>query len=68
MRTLIYLLFLWIGTTSVLQAQELNATVNILLPQQVMSPPELFANMKANITEFLNGRKWSRDNWNTTER
>ena len=51
-----------------LRAQELNATVNILLPQQVMSPPELFANMKANITEFLNGRKWSKDAWNTTER
>lgn len=51
-----------------LQAQELNATVNVLIPQQVMSPPELFNTMKVAITEFLNGRKWSRDNWQNNER
>lgn len=49
-------------------SQELNCTVNILLPQQVQSPPELFATMKTTITEFLNGRKWSKDNWNTNEK
>ncbi|MFM7104661.1 MAG: DUF4835 family protein, partial [Flavobacteriales bacterium] len=49
-------------------SQELNATVNVLLPQQVNSPPELFATMKSNITEFLNSRKWSRDNWQNEER
>jgi len=48
--------------------QELNATVNILLPQQVQSPPELFATMKTTITEFINGRKWSKDNWNSNEK
>jgi len=41
-----------------LKAQELNATVNVLIPQQVTSPPELFNTMKSTITEFLNGRKW----------
>jgi hypothetical protein len=51
-----------------LTAQELNATVNVLLPQQVNSPPELFATMKLSITEFLNSRKWSRDNWQNEER
>ncbi len=49
-------------------SQELNATVNVLLPQQVNSPPELFATMKSTITEFLNSRKWSRDNWQNEER
>lgn len=49
-------------------AQELNATVNVLIPQQVMSPPELFNTMKSTITEFLNGRKWSKDTWQTNER
>lgn len=49
-------------------SQELNAQVNILLPQQVQSPPELFATMKTTILEFINGRKWSRDNWNNNEK
>lgn len=49
-------------------AQELNASVNVLIPQQVMSPPELFNTMKSTITEFLNGRKWSKDTWQTNER
>lgn len=49
-------------------AQELNATVNILLPQQVQSSPELFATMKTDFTEFLNSRKWSKDNWNNNEK
>ncbi|MFM7233648.1 MAG: DUF4835 family protein, partial [Flavobacteriales bacterium] len=52
----------------VASAQELNATVNVLIPQQVMSPPELFNTMKSTITEFLNGRKWSKDTWQTNER
>jgi hypothetical protein len=51
-----------------MKAQELNATVNVLIPQQVTSPPELFNTMKSNITEFLNGRKWSKDTWQNSER
>ena len=49
-------------------AQELNATVNVLIPQQVISPPEFFNTMKSTITEFLNGRKWSKDTWQNSER
>jgi len=49
-------------------AQELNATVNVLIPQQVISPPEFFNSMKSTITEFLNGRKWSKDTWQNNER
>jgi hypothetical protein len=67
MKKLILLFTIFI-TASAIQAQELNATVNVLLPQQVMSPPELFATMKANITEFLNNRKWSKDQWNLDEK
>jgi hypothetical protein len=51
-----------------LNAQELNATVNVLIPQQVISPPEFFNTMKSTITEFLNGRKWSKDTWQNNER
>jgi len=49
-------------------AQELNATVNVLIPQQVISPPEFFNTMKSTITEFLNGRRWSKDTWQNNER
>jgi len=49
-------------------AQELNATVNVLIPQQVISPPEFFNTMKSTITEFLNGRRWSKDTWQNSER
>lgn len=49
-------------------AQELNCSVNVLLPQQVNSPPELFQTMKNTIAEFVNGRKWTRDTWNSEER
>jgi hypothetical protein len=49
-------------------AQELNATVNVLIPQQVISPPEFFNTMKSTITEFLNSRRWSKDTWQNNER
>lgn len=62
------LLVIIVLTALGLRAQELNATVNVLIPQQVMSPPELFNTMKSSITEFLNGRKWSKDSWQNSER
>jgi hypothetical protein len=64
---LVIILFLAF-TSFLVKAQELNATVNVLIPQQVSSPPELFNTMKSNITEFLNGRKWSKDTWQNSER
>ncbi len=67
MRTLL-LLILVLFSGGLLRAQELNASVNILLPQQVNSPPELFQTMDNAITEFLNNRKWSKDNWTSEER
>jgi hypothetical protein len=68
MKKILLLLFCFMTCYVRLQAQELNATVNVLLPQQVVSPPELFATMKATITEFLNGRKWSKDTWTNEEK
>ena len=67
MKKLVIILFLAFASFLV-KAQELNATVNVLIPQQVSSPPELFNTMKSNITEFLNGRKWSKDTWQNSER
>jgi hypothetical protein len=67
MKKIILFIFIVIAAVE-LHAQELNATVNVLIPQQVMSPPELFNSMKSSITEFLNGRKWSKDSWQNSER
>jgi hypothetical protein len=64
----ILLSLIGLSIAAAVNAQELNATVNVLIPQQVMSPPELFNTMKSNITEFLNGRKWSKDTWQNSER
>jgi len=64
----ILLSLIGLSIVAAVNAQELNATVNVLIPQQVMSPPELFNTMKSNITEFLNGRKWSKDTWQNSER
>jgi len=41
MKKLVIILFLAF-TSFLVKAQELNATVNVLIPQQVSSPPELF--------------------------
>lgn len=62
--TLFLVIFYALGSN----AQELDCKVNILLPQQVMSPPELFNTMKSTIAEFINNRKWTRDTWNSDER
>ena len=64
----IFALLIGMYTVVAANAQELNATVNVLIPQQVISPPEFFNTMKSTITEFLNGRKWSKDTWQNNER
>ncbi len=68
MKRSVIVFLLIVFSSYALRAQELNATVNVLIPQQVTSPPELFNTMKSTITEFLNGRKWSKDTWQTSER
>jgi hypothetical protein len=60
--------FLVVFSAFQMSSQELDCKVNILLPQQVISPPELFNTMKSNIAEFINNRKWTRDTWNADER
>jgi len=64
----IFALLIGMYVAVAVNAQELNATVNVLIPQQVISPPEFFNTMKSTITEFLNGRKWSKDTWQNNER
>jgi hypothetical protein len=49
-------------------AQELNCTVSINAPKNQNVDPQVFRNMEAFIREFLNGRKWTNDNFKDNER
>jgi hypothetical protein len=65
----IFLAFaLLVTVCSQMQAQELNCSVNVLLPQQVTSPPSLFETMEKTIADFMNSRKWTKDTYANEER
>ena len=49
-------------------AQELNCTVSINAPKNQNIDPQVFKNMETAIREFLNGRKWTNDNYKDQER
>lgn len=51
-----------------LQAQELNAQVNVQTPQLRMTDPKVFETLGNDIKEFYNGRKWSDDIYAVNER
>lgn len=49
-------------------AQELNCTVSINAPKNQNIDPQIFKNMETSIREFINGRKWTSDNFKDLER
>jgi hypothetical protein len=59
------LLFL---TNSIIFAQELNCTVSVNAPKNQNVDPQVFKNMEIAIRDFLNGRKWTTDNYKEIER
>ena len=65
---IVFSILLAIAAWAPVYAQELNCTVNVLLPQQVNSPPSLFETMEKTIEDFMNTRKWTKDNYTTEER
>lgn len=65
---IVFSILLAIAAWAPVYAQELNCTVNVLLPQQVNSPPSLFETMEKSIEDFMNTRKWTKDNYSTEER
>lgn len=48
--------------------QELNCTVSINAPKNQNIDPQVFRNMETAIRDFLNGRKWTNDNFKDIER
>lgn len=51
-----------------LEAQELNCTVNILTPQIQGTQTRVYESLETTIAEFLNGRKWTEDEFEIHER
>ncbi|MFN8865353.1 MAG: DUF4835 family protein, partial [Flavobacteriales bacterium] len=67
MKRLVILLFPFFIPV-IASAQELQCDVTIIPPRVMISGPEIFQTMETTIEEFLNTRRWSRDDWNPKER
>src|SRR5436309_1890820 len=49
-------------------AQELNCKVRILHEKITKTDPQIFTTMERSVTEFLNNRRWTADEFGNTER
>jgi hypothetical protein len=69
MKTTLNLLFvLFLTFPFVAKGQELNCDVTIIPPRVMISGPEIFRTMENTIEEFLNSRKWTKDDWTPEEK
>lgn len=50
------------------RAQELNCTVMVNAPKNQNVDPQVFKNLEAAMMEFMNGRKWTSDNFKESEK
>lgn len=57
-----------LGLSSSLNAQELNAAVQVLSPNVQTSNKEIFTTMETAMREFLNNRRWTEKNYAIEER
>jgi len=64
----ILLFLVFIGGTVLLSAQELNCSVNVNARQIEGSERKVFEEMEKAIYQFVNGRKWTNDEYETSER
>ena len=62
------LISITIFLNTALQSQELNCNVTIIPPRVIISDAEIFKTMENTVEEFINNRKWSKDNWDTKEK
>jgi hypothetical protein len=60
--------FLSTSLSSEIQAQELNCSVQVIAPQIANVEASIFEAMEDGIREFMNGRRWTNDNFNFEER
>jgi hypothetical protein len=69
MKTLLQLIFtLLLALPFAANSQEINCDVTIIPPRVMISGPEIFRTMETTIEEFINGRKWTKDDWTPEER
>jgi hypothetical protein len=62
------LLILLIGVSKIASAQELNCKVKILHEKIAGVDPQFFTGMERAVTEFINNRKWTSDDYGAQER
>lgn len=68
MRNLILLSTVFFALVSAAFGQELNCVVTINATQVQTADRNVFKDMKTNIEQFMNGRKWSNDNFKSYEK
>ncbi len=68
MKQILFLLSAILAFTGALKAQELNCNVTIIQPQIMIGDPGIFQIMETTIEEFINGRKWTDDDFELEER
>jgi len=62
----LYILLCFVGFTAA--AQDLNARVQVLSPKIATTNKRIFVSLQTAMREFLNGRKWSADAIQSTEK
>jgi hypothetical protein len=66
------ILFLFLLVINIAKAQELNCTVNLITDQiksnQISNPAQTFNEIRNIITDFMNNRRWTKDDFNLTEK
>ena len=60
--------FAWVLVSTMGRAQELNCTVTVIAPQISNVDVSRFDALEDGIREFMNGRRWTNDNFEFEER
>ncbi len=66
--TPIFLLLLLLLLSNYISAQELNCQVRIQVPKLQTADPQIFKTLESAIFEFMNGRKWTDDEFKEHEK
>ena len=56
-----------LANPSKINAQELNCSVQVIAPQIANVEPSVFESLEDGIREFMNGRRWTNDNFSFDE-
>ncbi len=68
MKRLLILIFLLLGLNKASEAQELNCSVEVIYPSIQGVNPAIFESLEQMVFEFMNNRKWTKDQFTIEER